>query len=101
MATPENQTIIYGKLYTVELAYRNPYYGRKTLWKIHTEETDRDSAKKAIVSLMNSSNKPSKAEYDAKHLEDDFASYLKGFYELTFNEDENCYEYYEKEGYDD
>lgn len=88
-----------GILYQIEKVYNNPFYGYEALYKIYTEEENDSIAKQAILSYLNTKNKPSKEEYDKQ--ENSFENYLRGYYTLTYNEKEKCYEYFEKEGYDD
>lgn len=88
-----------GVLYKIEQVYSNPYYGYEALYKIYTEEENYSTAKKAILSYLNTDNKPSKGEYEMK--ERSFKEYLEGYYTFTYNEEEDCFEYFEKKGYDD
>ena len=92
-----------GILYQIELAYCDPFYGYKALYKIKTEEESYSTAKKAILSYLNIDNKPNKGLYDLKKKngQHTFSDYLKGFYTFKYNEEENCFEYYEEKGYDD
>ena len=92
-----------GVPYHIECAWVNPWYGRKRLYKIRTEEDNFITAKRAVLSYLNDTNKPSKGQYDLKVQRGDstFQDYLLGFYTFRFNEAEDCYEYYEEEGYDD
>lgn len=88
-----------GILYQIEKVYSNPFYGYEALYKIYTEEGDNFIAKTAILSYLNTENKPSQEEYNKK--DNSFMDYLKGYYTLTYNEKEKCYEFFMKEGYDD
>lgn len=92
-----------GYLYQIELAYCDSFYGHKALYKIRTEEEHYPTAKKAILSYLNTKNKPNKGLYDLKikRGEHTFSDYLKGFYTFNYNDEEDCFEYYEEEGYDD
>lgn len=89
--------------YRIELAWSNPWYGRKRLYKIFTDEENFCVAKAAVCSYLNTDNKPSKGLYDLKkdRGQQTLGDYIKGFFKFSWNEQDNCYEYYEEEGYDD
>jgi hypothetical protein len=92
-----------GILYKIECVYSNPYYGHKALYRVYTDESNYSIAKKAVLSYLNTNNKPNKGLYDLKKSSKEFSitDWIRGFYIFKYNEQENCFEYYEEEGYDD
>lgn len=92
-----------GILYKIECVYSNPYYGHKALYRIYTDEENYSVAKKAVLSYLNTDNKPNKGLYDLKKASKEFSifDYIKGFYTFRYNEEHHSFEYYEEEGYDD
>ena len=92
-----------GVLYQIECVYSDSFYGHKALYRIKTEEESYKTAKKAILSYLNTDGKPNKGLYDLKKKngQHTFYDYLNGFYTFSYNEKDECFEYYEEEGYDD
>lgn len=93
-----------GYVYCATLIYDDPYYGSRRKWRITFDsEVEISDAEKIIVENMNDDKKPSKKEYDKRvdSGKSSFYDYLKGYYDISYDEKENYFIYEEVEGYDD
>jgi hypothetical protein len=92
-----------GTLYQWEIVHDNPFYGRDTLYRIYTDEESYSTAKRAVLSELNTDNAPNKGLYDlwVRQGRCTIENHIKGYYRFSYNEPMNCFEYQRVRGYDD